>query len=71
MNAYRERRGDSIAAQARAMLELKKMGANVFEFGNGIRARGTRSRRGRSGLEIPDFISEYVAGRPGAGDAGS
>jgi urocanate hydratase len=58
-NAYRERALDSIAAQARAMLELKKMGANVFEFGNGIRARALARGVAEAG-EIPDFISEYL-----------
>ena len=58
-NAYRERALDSIAAQARAMLELKKLGANVFEFGNGLRARALARGVAEAG-EIPDFISEYL-----------
>src|SRR5579883_507879 len=33
---YRERSLDSVAAQARGLVELKKMGSLVFEFGNGI-----------------------------------
>ncbi len=60
-NAYRERALDSIAAQIRAMLELKKLGAIVFEFGNGIRARALARGVAESG-EIPDFISEYLLG---------
>jgi urocanate hydratase len=57
--ACREKALDSIAAQARAMLELRKMGAVVFEFGNGIRAQA--SARGVAGTDaIPDFISEYL-----------
>ena len=58
-NAYRERALDSIAAQARAMLELKKLGAIVFEFGNGIRAQALARGVAEAG-EIPDFISEYL-----------
>jgi urocanate hydratase len=58
-HACRERALDSIAAQVRAMLELRKMGAVVFEFGNGIRAQA--SARGVAGSDaIPDFISEYL-----------
>ena len=60
-NAYRERALDSIAAQARAMLELKKLGAIVFEFGNGIRALALARGVAEAG-EIPDFISEYLLG---------
>jgi urocanate hydratase len=60
-NAYRERALDSIAAQARAMLELKKLGAIVFEFGNGIRAQALARGVAEAG-EIPDFISEYLLG---------
>ncbi len=58
-NAYRERALDSIAAQVRAMQELKKLGANVFEFGNGIRAQAFARGVTEAG-EIPDFISEYL-----------
>ena len=58
-NAYRERALDSIAAQVGAMLELKKLGAIVFEFGNGIREQALAC--GVAGAEeIPDFISEYL-----------
>jgi urocanate hydratase len=60
-NAYRERALDSIAAQARAILELKKLGAIVFEFGNGIRAQAL-ARGVAEAVEIPDFISEYLLG---------
>ena len=57
--AYRERALDSIAAQFRAMLELRKMGAIVFEFGNGIRAQAL-ARGVAEAAEIPDFASEYL-----------
>jgi urocanate hydratase len=60
-NAHRERALDSIAAQARAMLELKRLGAIVFEFGNGIRAQALARGVAEAG-EIPDFISEYLLG---------
>ena len=57
--AYRERALDSIATQARAMLELKKTGAVVFEFGNGMRAQAL-ARGVADAYEIPDFASEYL-----------
>jgi len=56
---YRERSLDSVAAQARGLVELKKMGSLVFEFGNGIRAQALSC--GVTGAaEIPDFVSEYL-----------
>jgi urocanate hydratase len=58
-DAYRERALDSIVAQVGAMLELKKLGAIVFEFGNGIRAQAL-ARGVADAEEIPDFISEYL-----------
>jgi urocanate hydratase len=57
--AYRERALDSIATHVRAMLELRKTGAVVFEFGNGIRAQAA-ARGVSSAYEIPDFVSEYL-----------
>ena len=58
-SAYQERALDSIAAQVRAMLELKKLGALVFEFGNGIRAQAL-ARGVAEAAKIPDFVSEYL-----------
>ena len=57
-HAYREKALDSMAAQVRGMLELKKMGAAVFEFGNGIRAQAL-ARGVSDAREIPGFVSEY------------
>jgi urocanate hydratase len=58
-SAYRERALDSIATQVRAMLELKQMGAVVFEFGNGMRAQAF-ARGVSDAYKIPDFVSEYL-----------
>jgi len=56
--AYRERAFDSIAAQVHGMLELKKLGSVVFEFGNGIRAQA--HARGVAGAyDIPEFAAQY------------
>jgi urocanate hydratase len=57
--AYRESALDSMAAQVRGMLGLQKMGAAVFEFGNGIRAQAL-ARGVSDAYKIPDFASEYL-----------
>ena len=57
--AYVKKALDSIATIGRGMVELKKMGADIFEFGNGMRAQA--SAHGVAGAdEIADFISEYL-----------
>jgi urocanate hydratase len=57
--SYCERALDSIVAQVRGMLELKRLGAVTFDFGNGIRewafARGVRDA-----YDIPSFMPEYI-----------
>jgi urocanate hydratase len=58
-HAYREKALDSIATQVRGMLELRKMGAVVFEFGNGL-CEQALARGVAEACEIPDFISEYL-----------
>jgi urocanate hydratase len=58
-DAYCKKALDSIAMQGRAMLELRKMGAVIFEFGNGMREQAL-TRRIAGAAEIPDFISEYL-----------
>jgi urocanate hydratase len=66
---YRERALDSIAAQVRAMLELKKMGAITFEFGNGLRVQGL-ARGVSDAYDIPDFASEYLQSELAEGRGG-
>jgi urocanate hydratase len=51
---------DSIAAQVRAMMELRKLGAVVFDFGNKIFARA-RDAGVAEADSIPDFASAYLA----------
>ena len=58
-SAYRERALDSIAAQVRAMLEMKGLGAIAFEFGNGICEQALARGVAKAG-DIPDFLSEYL-----------
>jgi urocanate hydratase len=57
--AYGEKALDSIATQVRAMLELQKMGAVVFEFGNGILAQAF-ARGVADAYGVSDFASEYL-----------
>jgi len=56
----RLRSRDSIAAQVRAMFELRKLGAAVFEFDNNIFARAREAGVAEAG-SIPDFASAYLA----------
>lgn len=56
---YWERALDSIAAQARAMLELRRWGAMVFDFGNGLWQRAAE-RGVRAAQPPPHFLPEYV-----------
>lgn len=56
---YRIRANESIARHVTAMLELQKLGANVFEFGNSIRA--TAFERGvRKAFDFPGFVEAYL-----------
>ena len=56
---YLERALDSIAAHVRAMLELKRMGAVAFDYGNNIR-RMAADRGVAEAFEIPGFVPEYI-----------
>ena len=56
---YVERALDSIAAHVRAMLELKRLGAVVFDYGNNIR-RMAADRGVADAFEIPGFVPEYI-----------
>jgi urocanate hydratase len=57
--SYRQRTLDSIAVHVRGMLELKKLGSVVFEFGNGIRSQAL-ALGVADAVKIPDFASEYL-----------
>jgi urocanate hydratase len=56
---YIERALDSIAAHVRAMLELQRMGAVVFDYGNNIR-RMAADRGIANAFAIPGFVPEYI-----------
>ena len=56
---YIERAMDSIAVHVRAMLDLKKLGSVVFDYGNNIR-RMAADRGVADAFTIPGFIPEYI-----------
>ncbi len=50
---------DSIATHVRAMLDLQRMGAIVFDYGNNIR-RFAADRGVTDAFRIPGFVPEYI-----------
>jgi urocanate hydratase len=56
---YVNRAYQSIAQQVMAMLELQRMGAVTFDFGNNLRAAAFQAGV-MDAFEIPDFMSEYI-----------
>jgi urocanate hydratase len=51
--------GRSVAAHVRAMLELKRRGAVVFDYGNNIR-QAARQAGVADAFEVPGFVPEYI-----------
>lgn len=56
---YIKRALDSIAIHVKAMLELKKTGSIVFEYGNNIRAQA-KSNGVTNAFDIPGFVPEFI-----------
>jgi urocanate hydratase len=56
---YVERAVQSIGTHVRAMLELQRWGAVVFDYGNNIRA-GALEAGVQDAFRIPGFIPEYI-----------
>jgi len=56
---YLERSLDSIAAHVSAMLELQRLGAVTFDYGNNIR-RMAADRGVSNAFDIPGFVPEYI-----------
>ncbi|HJQ69257.1 MAG TPA: urocanate hydratase [Blastocatellia bacterium] len=56
---YKQRAMEAMAAHVRAMLELKRMGAVTFDYGNNIRAQA-RHAGVTDAFEIPGFVPEYI-----------
>jgi urocanate hydratase len=58
-NEYRERALDSIARHVRGLLDLQKLGAVTFDYGNNIRAMAA-TRGVANAFDIPGFVPEYI-----------
>jgi urocanate hydratase len=56
---YIRRSLEAMAAHVRAMLELKRMGAITFDYGNNIRAHAKQAGV-EDAFEIPGFVPEYI-----------
>ncbi|HSE99094.1 MAG TPA: urocanate hydratase [Blastocatellia bacterium] len=56
---YIRRSMDAMAAHVRAMLDLKRMGAVTFDYGNNIRAQAKQAGV-EDAFEIPGFVPEYI-----------
>lgn len=56
---YIKRSYQSMVRHVSAMLELKKMGACVFDYGNNIRGQAQKAGLANA-FEIPGFVSEYI-----------
>jgi urocanate hydratase len=56
---YVKRSVAAMAAHVQAMLELKRMGAVTFDYGNNIRAQAAKQGV-TDAFEIPGFVPEYI-----------
>jgi urocanate hydratase len=56
---YTRRSMEAMAAHVRAMLDLKRMGAVTFDYGNNIRAQAEQAGV-EEAFEIPGFVPEYI-----------
>jgi urocanate hydratase len=56
---YIRRSYQAMAAHVRAMLELKKLGARTFDYGNNIRGQALKAGVADA-FEIPGFVPEYI-----------
>jgi urocanate hydratase len=58
-DSYRERSMDSMASHVRAMLEMQKRGAEVFDYGNNIRQRAF-DQGVKNAFDFPGFVPAYI-----------
>jgi urocanate hydratase len=56
---YVRRAMETMATHVRAMLDLKRMGAVTFDYGNNIRAQAEQTGV-KDAFEIPGFVPEYI-----------
>ena len=58
-NDYIKRSYQSMTVHVNAMLELKKMGACTFDYGNNIRGQAQKAGL-ENAFDIPGFVPEYI-----------
>lgn len=56
---YQQRSLDAMSAQVKAMLEFKKRGAEVFDYGNNIRQRAF-DHGIKNAFDFPGFVPAYI-----------
>jgi urocanate hydratase len=56
---YRRRSKDSMVAHVEAMVEMKKKGAVVFDYGNNIRQQAYNNGF-KNAFDFPGFVPEYI-----------
>lgn len=57
--SYKKMALDSIAVHVKAMLDMRKQGAVVFDYGNNIRAQA-KSRGVEDAFDFPGFVPAYI-----------
>lgn len=57
---YEARVLDSMVAHVEALLELRRRGAVVFDYGNNLRGQVADRRGLRQAFEIPGFVAAYI-----------
>ncbi len=57
--SYKKMALDSIAVHVKAMLDMQKRGAVVFDYGNNIRAQA-KSRGVKDAFDFPGFVPAYI-----------
>ena len=57
---YRDRVLDSMVIHVRAMLELQRRGAQVFDYGNNLRGQVADNRGLREAFEIDGFVPRFI-----------
>ena len=60
LNGYRERVLDSMIQHVQAMLQLKKAGSIVFDYGNNLRGQVADHRGFSEAFQIPGFVPEFI-----------
>jgi urocanate hydratase len=56
---YIRRSFESMAVHVRAMLELRRLGARTFDYGNNLRGQAQKGGAAEA-FEIPGFVPEYI-----------